>query len=186
MHARTQVRTHTHTYKCPCSKCCSSHDIQETPQLPSFCLERITLMHHMTPSWWLFPSLITANSPLLTVKQSVGLCCSGPHCIKIQLIILKYVPIHSWFKSQHLNHTFFFLNTVECFVLKKIYYRVHKKLFTRVYVCNATAAFHNRMRGGGKKKKASENTWPTKRPTTVVWRKLLSSTLVPLNITLGF
>ncbi len=62
--ACTNTNTHCHTYKCPCSKCCTSHDIQETPQLPSFCLEKITLMHHMTPSWLLFPALIKANSPL--------------------------------------------------------------------------------------------------------------------------
>lgn len=40
-----------------------------------FCLESITLMHHMTPSWRLLPSPITTNSPLLTYCQTqpVGL-----------------------------------------------------------------------------------------------------------------
>lgn len=41
MYTNMSEHAHTHacsdTYKCPCSKCCSSHDIQETPQLPTFC-----------------------------------------------------------------------------------------------------------------------------------------------------
>lgn len=62
----TQTSTHalSDTYKWPCSKCCSSHVVQETPQIQSFCLEMITLMHHMTWSWWLF--LSTDNNQLLS------------------------------------------------------------------------------------------------------------------------
>lgn len=74
------------TYKCPCSKCCSSHDVQETPQLPSFCLERITLMHHMTLSWWLFPSLITTDSLYSLSNAVCETQCAGPHWINTQLI----------------------------------------------------------------------------------------------------
>lgn len=101
--ACTNTNTHSLWHKYPCSKCCSSHDIQETPKLPSFCLESITLVHHMTTSWCLFPLSDNNQLPLLTVKPN--LWDLGSHCTDIQIITCrnsqKYVHVHcTHFKSQ--------------------------------------------------------------------------------------